>query len=290
MLAYDVLEIFPLHPNLSVWAPLCTIQSQTWRRVFIPNLLAWAGSQDDPFGANAGVHSEVTGIWKHVFPSIPLKDADMDILVYVSENALNNWRSGIGKAGHNAVVKYFESDPRAFDHPENRAAFVSDSLEHMCFVYKNPEKASARGAFRSELILMVYSHHIRKTSTQLNKYSNQIGALALAAAAVERGLSLFASGEDALKGAQNRETSPFSNGHGLGFTENPWGMKAREFVTSTKKLKDLHWGEITDDISELKLLGRDWQNMDVDSDEDDNGDEGNAGTVRVNPRARINID
>ncbi|KAF8502216.1 hypothetical protein F5888DRAFT_1800700 [Russula emetica] len=27
-LAYDVLEIFPLHPNLSVWAPLCTIQSQ----------------------------------------------------------------------------------------------------------------------------------------------------------------------------------------------------------------------------------------------------------------------
>ncbi|KAF8486726.1 hypothetical protein F5888DRAFT_1822674 [Russula emetica] len=24
-LAYDVLEIFPLHPNLSVWAPLCTI-------------------------------------------------------------------------------------------------------------------------------------------------------------------------------------------------------------------------------------------------------------------------
>ncbi|KAF8490637.1 hypothetical protein F5888DRAFT_1637977 [Russula emetica] len=31
-LAYDVLEIFPLHPNLSVWAPLCTIQSQIVQR------------------------------------------------------------------------------------------------------------------------------------------------------------------------------------------------------------------------------------------------------------------
>ncbi|KAF8478349.1 hypothetical protein F5888DRAFT_1642583 [Russula emetica] len=31
-LAYDVLEIFPLHPNLSVWAPLCMIQSQIVQR------------------------------------------------------------------------------------------------------------------------------------------------------------------------------------------------------------------------------------------------------------------
>ncbi|KAF8501158.1 hypothetical protein F5888DRAFT_1632923 [Russula emetica] len=32
MLAYDVLEIFPLHPDLSVWALLCTIQSQIVQR------------------------------------------------------------------------------------------------------------------------------------------------------------------------------------------------------------------------------------------------------------------
>lgn len=35
-------------------------------------------------------------------------------------------------------------------------------------------------------MLMVYSYHLRKTSTQLNKYNNQIGGLALAAAAVSK--------------------------------------------------------------------------------------------------------
>lgn len=112
---------------------------------------------------------------------------------------------------------------------------------------------------------------------------------------VERGLWLFQTGDDALsRGAQDiihDGTSPFSNGHGLGFTEHPWGTKAREFVTSTMKLKDSHWTEIADDIAIHKLLGRDGQNMEVDSDEDDNGDDNGVGGVRrVNPRARIDID
>ena len=155
---------------------------------------------------------------------------------------------------------------------------------------------------------MVYLYHLRKTLTQLNKYNNQIGGLALAAAAVskpitfykyivmpifiqvKRSLRLFASGKDVLtSGAQdiNGSTSPFLNGHGLSFTENPWGTKAHDFVSSTKKLKDSHWADITHDISKLKLLGHDWQHTEVNSDEDDNGD---GNTRQVNPRARIDID
>ena len=56
---------------------------QTWCKTFIPNLLAWAGSRDDPFGANSQVHLEVTKIWEHVFPHIQLKETNMDILIYV---------------------------------------------------------------------------------------------------------------------------------------------------------------------------------------------------------------
>jgi hypothetical protein len=57
--------------------------TQTWRKVFVPNLLAWAGSQDDPFGTNGQVHLEATKIWNRVFTDVPLKDADKDILIYV---------------------------------------------------------------------------------------------------------------------------------------------------------------------------------------------------------------
>jgi hypothetical protein len=57
--------------------------TQTWHKVFVPNLLAWAGSQDDLFGTNGQVHLEATKIWNHVFTDVPLKDADKDILIYV---------------------------------------------------------------------------------------------------------------------------------------------------------------------------------------------------------------
>ena len=103
---------------------------------------------------------------------------------------------------------------------------------------------------------------------------------------VKHSLWLFTSGEDALKGTQDT-ISPFLNGHGLGFMENPWGMKAHEFITSIKKLNNAHWADITEDIFDLNLLGRDSQNMEVDSDED-NGNMGTKG--RVNPHARIDID
>lgn len=57
--------------------------TQYWRKIFVPNLLAWAESQDDPFGANAQVHMEAANIWKCVFPDIVLKEMDIDILTYV---------------------------------------------------------------------------------------------------------------------------------------------------------------------------------------------------------------
>ena len=81
---------------------------------------------------------------------------------------------------------------------------VSDELNNLNYVYKHPErKVSAShpccqtlnltlvktswGAFRSALISKVYSVHLRKLKLPLvvkYRYGYQIGALALAAAAV----------------------------------------------------------------------------------------------------------
>jgi len=105
---------------------------------------------------------------------------------------------------------------------------------------------------------------------------------------VERGLWLFTCSEDALKGVQDGSALPLSTSHGLGFTENPWGMKAREYVMSTEKLKDTHWSDITNDISDLKLLCHDSQEMEVDSEDDGNGNI--TGTQRMNPHVCIDID
>lgn len=60
--------------------------TQIWRKVFVPNLLAWAGSQDNPFGINGQVSVEAAEIWKRVFPDIMLRETDRDILTYVVRN------------------------------------------------------------------------------------------------------------------------------------------------------------------------------------------------------------
>jgi len=52
---------------------------------------------------------------------------------------LNNWCSSVRKAAHAVVAKFFDTKSKMFHHAELHAAFVSDSLEQMCFVYKHPD-------------------------------------------------------------------------------------------------------------------------------------------------------
>jgi len=47
-----------------------------WGKVFLPQLYAWAGSTNDPFGANGKMADEVEIIWDRVFPDVVLEDAE----------------------------------------------------------------------------------------------------------------------------------------------------------------------------------------------------------------------
>ncbi|KAN0112043.1 hypothetical protein V8E52_007960 [Russula decolorans] len=168
--------------------------------------------------------NEVTTLWERVYPAIVLNDARLAVILSVCENTLNNWRSDIGKAGHRAVVELWYLDFLRFDTAEARADYVAEQLDGLCFVYRYPDAAIGREAFCSPLISVVYSTHLRKISSATQRYGPQIGAIALATIAVERGLTLFKSGEDALK--VDKEA------------------KARQLVKTTCRLDDTHWGMI----------------------------------------------
>lgn len=45
-----------------------------WKKHFIPELLAWAGTQEDLFNVSDGIHTEVAHIWGYLYPSITLSD------------------------------------------------------------------------------------------------------------------------------------------------------------------------------------------------------------------------
>jgi hypothetical protein len=54
-----------------------------WRKYFVPRLVAWAGSQADPFGTNNGVGMEAALIWEQMFPTIKLTSKYHDALTSV---------------------------------------------------------------------------------------------------------------------------------------------------------------------------------------------------------------
>ncbi|KAN0134280.1 hypothetical protein V8E53_007778 [Lactarius tabidus] len=109
-----------------------------WHKFFVPLLIAWAGSQLDPFSTNNGVGSEAMLIWGRMFPAIKLTSKDHEILMGVAENALNNWHSNIGKAGHGAIVDIWNDNTNLFSTLEDCVDFVADSLDNMSFVYEHP--------------------------------------------------------------------------------------------------------------------------------------------------------
>jgi hypothetical protein len=59
------------------------VDSRKWRVSFIPLLLAWAGTQRDPFGTNSQMADEVTTLWECVYPAIVLNDARLAVILSV---------------------------------------------------------------------------------------------------------------------------------------------------------------------------------------------------------------
>ena len=54
-----------------------------WSKEYLPQLYAWAGSINDPFGANGQMSDEVDIIWERIFPDIPLEAADKPTVLKV---------------------------------------------------------------------------------------------------------------------------------------------------------------------------------------------------------------
>ena len=56
---------------------------KTWKTSFVPSLLVWAGTYEDPFKVNSELYAMVTNIWERTFPAIALHDDKLLALVKV---------------------------------------------------------------------------------------------------------------------------------------------------------------------------------------------------------------
>ncbi|KAH9954023.1 hypothetical protein BC827DRAFT_1158946 [Russula dissimulans] len=114
------------------------------------------------------------------------------------DSSLSSWRSEIGKAGYQAIIDLWDSDPQEFGNTESRREYVAYAINQAHFVYRDPEAlvVAKREVFCSDLLSKVDT--LNKIGG-LKDYEDQVGALALATITVEHGLMLFSTGVDALK-------------------------------------------------------------------------------------------
>ena len=104
---------------------------------------------------------------------------------------------------------------------------------------------------------------------------------------MEHSLTFFKTGKDVLKLERDPETRQLMlrTIRSLGFTENLWGNKAREFVKTTMRLTDKHWEDITKNTA--SFMSTVILNLDNESNGNNNG---NTEMVSPNPRSIIDLD
>jgi hypothetical protein len=59
------------------------------------------------------------------------------LIIFQSENVVNNWRCDIGKVGYRSVRDLIKSSTLPV---EDRQAVVLDELENLNYIYKHPER------------------------------------------------------------------------------------------------------------------------------------------------------
>ena len=97
-------------------------------------------------------------------------------------------------------------------------------------------------------------------------------------------MTLFKSGEDALKADREVVRAGSRYTRGLGFVDKPWGEMARQVGRTTIRLNDKHWDMIK---------GHAYAHIDVAGDDSEEGIAGlnnDASEAASNPHAFIDLD
>ncbi|KAJ7670960.1 hypothetical protein B0H17DRAFT_1085643, partial [Mycena rosella] len=243
-----------------------------FQTAYIPDLIDWIGTLDDPFGASS--HPEFTAqverMWVKYFSAYDISDAVHAMAVA----ACGNWRSSIGKRGVKAVVEQLNKRKTV----QGRRDWVAEQIKDLTFLYGDPETQGR--SYRSDLIIRTFGAHLHIAMKTEESWGDPTGALSLCAAAVERALSLCRDGHLRTEGLprKGKDTA-------LSFVAVPWADRAASYLTPIKTLTLQKW-------SEIFSLGNVFK-TDKGSVEDDifnnstDGDESSEASAYVDPRSRV---
>ncbi|KAF5368712.1 hypothetical protein D9615_010297 [Tricholomella constricta] len=209
----------------------------TWRDAVLPAIIDWAGTLEEPFAVNShpDLQDVVEDNWNEEFPETPADDA----VQAVASSAIRNWRSAIGKHALSRLTKIFAAEPFK-NSKSQRKEYVEKELNGLAYIYRDPEAKS--GAYRSPALMEVYAAH-QQIITKTDKfYGYGAGALSLCAAAHERALKLWRTGNMPTKDTKKS------------FVRKPWAIRTAAHYKVVANLTERQWGDIHEASSAVGLV------------------------------------
>ncbi|KAH7918262.1 hypothetical protein BV22DRAFT_1134719 [Leucogyrophana mollusca] len=217
---------------------------KTWDGL-IRTLLDWAGTVDDPFGTNEhpDLAERLQELWDLFFPHLLL-----DISDYPAIKKL------FGKNTITRLEKFFK-DPKYRNDAKTRAEYVRSQLPQVItgkkvvpFLYADSVKLTK--SWQSPLLLNIFAWHVKRVGDAFQVFGRPSGALAMSAAALQRALTLYKTGN-----SEKDDKDPDVKGKckpGIDF-DNVWGLSAQQF---TKFTDDTKWDRILQDVSGINQTSR----------------------------------
>ncbi|KAJ7182269.1 hypothetical protein C8R43DRAFT_1115914 [Mycena crocata] len=221
---------------------------KVWQTDVLSIILDWAGSIPNPFSATSHPHFNgvVEDAWSDHFPGYQITDT-----VYsVAASGVRNGRSEIGKRGLDVAGRHLKTN---FTTVETRRTEAQKQLREFSFLYREPETQG--GVYRSDFIFDVMEAHYRVSNRTKVSYGHPVGALSLAAAALERGFAIWSEGIPAVEGIERRGKKS-----ALSFIISPWAGKAAAYLPRIQLLGENQWHQIWTESSasvagDTSLLG-----------------------------------
>ncbi|KAH9170847.1 hypothetical protein EDB89DRAFT_1238786 [Lactarius sanguifluus] len=194
--------------DLNLHLPPGAENNNRFRRVFIPTFERWFGTRANPWVVSTFVAIPVLQtIWDAVYmeDGVEWTFEANDPVIYCISQCLDEWRASFKSTAEIMVEEFFESSGASLKSSDARQEWAANMLHNFKFVFGEDEKGKRR-LMHSPFIVRVFAAHLVRiagaididpavegvSSTQ--KYPPR-GALALATAAVERVLQLWANGE-----------------------------------------------------------------------------------------------
>ncbi|KZT29787.1 hypothetical protein NEOLEDRAFT_1144879 [Neolentinus lepideus HHB14362 ss-1] len=182
--------------------------SNLWLNIFIPAAVRFVSMLVNPWSLEDKelvpfLQAAYNCVFRETFG--PYEVQAKDVLYSRVGQKLYEWRNGFGNTAIAVLDSVWCSDPHKYEHHSERIKYAAYQREHWRFIYidySNPDRKKWTGALASPLIAQTLAHHYSFVRLapfiEIDGYEElsernykPIGAIALAAAAMERALDLW---------------------------------------------------------------------------------------------------